>query len=164
MSGFADQIGDGSISTLESAASWRLAEAGVLRANGRYGAALYLLGYVAEMRLTAACCRLLGYSPEDLISVAALERMRTDARKLKLMTAAPHDVRGWGRYLIELRRRRRRWFGRGIQGIIERHADSLYAHWRPRLRYKTMTPTAAQLKAVLEAAEWFNSNYSALWR
>lgn len=124
---------------------------------------MYLFGYVAEIRLSAACLRLSGYAGNEPISLTQINILKADARQLNLMTTDPHHIPGWAQYLLHLRRIRRNWIGRQLRDIITQHADGLYEHWRPRLRYKALTPTGSQLRVVREAAGWLNDNYSRLW-
>lgn len=164
MSALARLLLDGSIDSLDAAASWRLHEAQLLREKGRPCCAVYLFGYVAEMRIVAACLRLVGCPPTMAVSLADLNILKADARQQNLMTSDPHDIAGWARYLLYSRRAHHsRWFGANVRDKIQYHGDGLYEHWRPRLRYKALTPTAAQVAAVAEAAEWFDSNYPVFW-
>lgn len=164
MPGLADGLaGDGSIQTLDAAAPWRLADARVLDREGRRTAAVYLYGYVAEIRLTAACYRLTGHAPEQTIGRGTREGLERDARRQNIMSSDPHDLLGWARLLLILRKRDRIGYDRefGIE-MVSRVAD-LYGNWRPRLRYRAIYPTAAQLTLVRDAAEWLDNNYPRLW-
>lgn len=164
MSGFADRLGDGSIETIEAAAPWRLDDAACLENGGRRCAALYMDGYVIEIRLTAAAYRLAGYALNDAIARDARRELERDARRLSLMSAQPHDFAGWARYVVYLRQSRDRGFARTMRDTIIRHAEGAYEHWRPRLRYRALTPTAAVLRIVRDAAGWFDQHYATLWR
>lgn len=164
MPGFADQLHDAGIASLEAAAPWRLAEAQLLRNEGRRIAALYLVGYAAEMRLTAACYRVYGHGANEAIDRQKRSILESEARSLKLMSSEPHDLQGWGRYLIYLRSQRTaRGLSRDLRLTLMSQVDALYDQWRPRLRYKAMTPTAAQLAVAFDAAIWLDQAYSSFW-
>jgi hypothetical protein len=161
--GIAAQLGDGSIQTLDAAAPWRLADALRLHEAGRRGGALYLYGYVGEMRLCAACFRLYGYGVREPIDRDKRKALEKDARRLSLMSSQPHDIAGWARYLVHLRRLRSTGYARGLRGRIIEQAEALYEQWRPELRYHALVPSATQLAVVRSAAEWLDQNYPRLW-
>lgn len=164
MSNFAEVIDqDGSVSSLDAAAAWRLAEARLLDAQGRRIAAMYIYGYVAEIRLTASVLRISGFAPQNTVSLRDIDDLRADARRNHLMTTDPHDVAGWGRYLVHLRSFQSRRMGTELRFSVQQQAASLYDHWRPRIRYKALTPSAYQLEAVRNAAAWIDENYPRLW-
>ncbi len=165
MSGFASQIEqDGSISSLEAAAAWRWSEAELLLASGRKAAALYWLGFTAEFRLTAAALRLSGFDPHDPVSLGTIRELREMARKRKLMTSEPHDISGLAAYVVHLRVTLGLATPKALAVQIERSSSELYEHWRPRLRYKAISPTGAQFRAALSAADWLREHYNRLWR
>lgn len=163
MPGLADQLAAGSIATLEAAAPWRRQDAEVLEQKGRRGAAVYLYGYVAEIRLCAACYRIQDYASSATITDQIRKVCERDARDLHLMGSEPHHLPGWARYLVHLRRTKNHAINRHSSDQLLAHVDDLYAQWRPRLRYKTLVPTTAQLKIVVEAVDWLDTNYNDLW-
>lgn len=79
------------------------------------------------------------------------------------MSSNPHDIAGWGRYLVFLRSQMSSRLDRKLSQEVQIQSATLYDHWRPRLRYKTLVPTAAQLKAVRDVVAWFEENHSRLW-
>ncbi len=164
MSGFAGLVEQsGSIRSLDAAAVWRWSEAELLREHGRSAAALYWYGFVAEMRLTAAVLRLRGYFPTDPIALETLREIQAEARRQKLMSSEPHDLSGLARYAVYLReilmRQTPKQLGREVQLVAAR----VYEQWRPRLRYKPITPNATQLSVARAGAEWLVKHYNALW-
>ena len=164
MSGLAETLKfDGSIRTLEAAAPWRWQDAETLRNAGRLSAAAYLFGYVAEMRLTAACFHVLGYNEGQPIRREQRKECEKEARALQVMSDDPHDLRGWARYLVYLRKREMRGYNPEFRDTLIAHVDGLYDNWRPRLRYRALNPNAAQLNQIRSAAEWLNNCYTELW-
>jgi hypothetical protein len=71
----AKRLGLDTISKLESASTWRLADAIALQNAHRFVGAIYLFGYVAESRLQAACLRLLGFRPHTQVTQQMRQRM-----------------------------------------------------------------------------------------
>jgi hypothetical protein len=163
MAGFSDALReDGSISTLEAAAPWRMAEAATLEKSGRRGAAVYLFGYAVEIWLTAACYRICGYSVGSLIDQRIRSRLVAEARNLRLMSSEPHDFAGWVRYLILIRKQTSAGYGRSFAVELETRVSDLYENWKPRMRYKAVTPSAAELNQVRDAALWMQERYNRL--
>ena len=78
----------GSIRTLEQAAAWRMQDAGALEAQGRLGGAVYLYGYVVEMRLCCATYRVLGYAPGPAIADVERRKHERVIRGLRSTSAA----------------------------------------------------------------------------
>jgi len=164
MAGLADQLVDGSISSLESAAPWRRADADRLEEHGRRGAALYLRGYIAEIRLCTACYRVLGFNPTDTITDEIRRKHEKAARDLNLMARGePHHLPGWARYLAYLRQQNNRGLKRTIRELLLANVEDIYEQWRPRLRYKPVVPTMAQQRVVRTATDWIDDNYTGLW-
>lgn len=165
MDGFASLIElDGSISSLDAAAVWRWHEAEMLLEHGRRSAALYWYGFTAEFRLTAASFRVQGYRPDDRIHRDDLDALQREARKLHIMSRQPHDIAGLGRYLLHLRAVLGLRTPKELGLAVQQSSENLYAHWRPRLRYKAVSPTEAQLRVARSAAFWLRENYNRLWR
>ncbi len=163
MPGLADQLTEGSIASLEAAAPWRHQDAKTLESSRRYGAALYVYGFVAEIRLCCACYRALGLSVGTIIADEKRRAYEREARKLNLMGREPHHILGWARYLVHVRSESKRQLQRRLSEPLLGHTEALYEQWRPRLRYKALTPTGAQLQIVREAVQWLDSSYNALW-
>jgi hypothetical protein len=164
MAGLADSLAlDGSIASLDAAAAWRTRDAELLQDQGRLGAAAYLFGYVVEMRLTAACFRVLDFDLERRIDRIDRQTVERDARRLHLMSREPHDLAGWGRYLVYLRQRESRGYPRPFATDLISAVEGAYDNWRPRLRYRSLTPSAGQLAYVHDAAIWLSEHYTKLW-
>ena len=162
MAGFADIIGgDGTPATMIAAAERRWRDAETLEADGRRGGALYLLGYVGETCLTAACHELAGCGRHEVAPLRSepartfdRKAMEADARTNGLMSGDPHHIAGWAAYLVYLRKRARRGMTREEATRTLDESAALYSHWRPRLRYKPTEPTLAQFREARAAAAW----------
>jgi hypothetical protein len=164
MIALADEIErDGSIASLSHAAAWRLAEARILEDQGRRTAALYLYGYVVEIRLVTAVLHIAGFTASELVSPRTIDEFRKAARENRLMGANPHDLAGWGRFIVFFRSNLGSKMDRQFRFDLQSKSAALYDHWRPRLRYKTVLPTAAHLKVVRNVVDWFEENRSRLW-
>lgn len=164
MPGLATQIEVGSIRSLESAAAWRRSEAKVLQNGGKRLAELYWLGYVVEMSLCAACYRVLGYDPQTPIKDNDRRECEKQARAEKLMGTQPHDLAGWSQYLVFLRNDLAQPLNKKFAFELTENAEAVFEHWRPRLRYKTLVPTEAQLRQVRTSTDWINQQYNQMWR
>jgi hypothetical protein len=160
----ARRIGVDTISKIESAAPRRLLEAASLEREGLVVGAVYLYGYVAEINLAAAYFRLIGYRPNTEITAEVRKRIIALARQGRLMGRDPHDVLGWARLLVVTKKQRGIGYPRGFRGEIILRAASLYARWRPGLRYRVTVPTPSEIGIVRSSAEWFEENYVRLWR
>ena len=164
MAGLADELlEDGNIGTLDAAAPWRMADADALVGAGRVAAAVYLYGYAVEIRLTAACYRLKGHGVRDPIGRMTRERLERDARRQRLMTASPHDLVGWGKLLVAIRKAEKGGFDREFRDELLVRVGDVYDNWRPRLRYRALAVTAAQRRLVTDGARWVDANYVRLW-
>jgi hypothetical protein len=80
------------------------------------------------------------------------------------MGTEPHHLPGWAKYLVHLRQKKNHAINRHLSDSLLAYVENLYEQWRPRLRYKAVVPTPAQLKIVREAVDWLDTNYNDLWR
>lgn len=159
----AKRIGFDTISRLESAAYRRGEEARILHETGNLVGAVYLYGYVAEALLQGAYYRLIRYRPNTEITPERRRLVLQAARQAKLMGTAPHDIAGWGQFLVFTRKQRRTGYPAELRQEIIFRSRALYARWRPGLRYRTTVPTHSEMAVVRQAAEWFEMNYNRLW-
>lgn len=158
----AEHLTPDTISQLERAAELRHDDGLSLLHVKRNLAAVYLFGYSAEMCLAAAYFRAVGFAAKRVIERDERLRHMARAKNLKdadgnpLMNSDPHPLVGWARFLkwqhtgskisaAEMRR---------LNDAIG-HAEMLYKHWRPELRYKLVEVTAPQLAEVSKASTWF---------
>jgi hypothetical protein len=159
----ANHLAPDSINRLERAAEQRYNDAESLVSKKRSLAALYLLGYTAEMCLSAAYYRSAGFDPNAPIAVDTRRRRMAQARQLRatngqpLMSNDPHPVVGWARFLEWQRTSSAPLTARDSQRLREaiRRAELVYKHWRPSLRYKITSVMPNQLEEVRKAAFWF---------
>ena len=147
---------------LERAAELRHNDALVLMKKGNRLGALYLLGHSAEMCLTAAYFRAVGFSAMTVIDRDIRRQHMARARNLigedglALMNSDPHPIVGWARFLryqrsaSKLSKRQAQHLDEGIA-----KAELIYKHWRPELRYKIADVTKAQLGEAVAASAWF---------
>lgn len=145
------------INRLERAAELRLDDAQKLLRAKRHLSALYLAGFGAEMCLAAACYRASGFSPSSPISRQTRQREMAKARQHGLMDSDPHPIVGWARFLEWKRSATVKPTPQEIERMRDaiRKAQTVYKHWRPELRYKTIAVTAEQLAEVIKASTWF---------
>jgi len=166
----ADHLAPDTIARLERAAQQRVADADYLNSAGRRTVALYILGYVVEMCLTAAYFRSIRFSETAPIDRETRRRRMTQARQIRasdgesLMSSDPHPLVGWARYL-----ERQRHLSGGVSAREKtrlreaiRRAEIVYRHWRPELRYKVTEVRDLQFAEVRLAVAWFIQNLGRL--
>jgi hypothetical protein len=142
---------------LERAAKERYEDAERLKEQNRLLAALYLYGYSVEMCLTAAYFRGAGYAANRVISDDDRRGRMRDARNWGLMSADPHPLVGWAKFLEWQR------LSSGSATAAERdklqqavrRAERVYKHWRPELRYKLTQVMKNQFDEVRQCVRWF---------
>lgn len=165
----AERLAPDTVARLGRAARQRFDTAELLRTK-RGLAALYLYGYSAEMCLTSAYFRSVGFSPNQTISRETRQRRMAQARQLRnsvgefLMNGDPHPLVGWARFLEWQRAASGPPPNAAAQRLREaiNKATLLYNYWRPELRYKTLEITAKQLEEVQRASRWFIENHARL--
>lgn len=158
----ADHLAPDTINQLERAAAHRHDDGLALLRVKHNLAGVYLFGYSAEMCLAAAYFRAVGFAAKRVIERDERLRHMARAKNLKdadgksLMSSDPHPLVGWARFLKWQR------FASKISTVEMRrlndaigHAEMLYKHWRPELRYKLVEVTAPQLAEVSKASTWF---------
>lgn len=157
--GLAEHIAPDTVAQLLNAAETRLKDARILRSQGRFLAALYLMGYSVEMCLTAAFFRQQGFGSRQTISREIRNDRIKNARNRHLMSSEPHDLIGWAKYLLWLKNAGTTTpQDTSLLNEALSKATTIYRHWRPALRYKNTQVTAPQLSESLRAAEWFVEN------
>jgi hypothetical protein len=159
---FADHLAPDTISQLERAAELRYDDGLVLMGENRGLCAAYLFGHSAEMCLAAAYFRAVGFPAKRVIDRDTRLHHMSTARNLKgedgkpLMNTDPHPLVGWARFL-KRQRSASKLSAAQVNKLDEalRKAELLYKHWRPELRYKTTTVSAAQMEEVVKSSAWF---------
>lgn len=160
----AKRLGPDTISKFEAAAARRLQEAACLDDRGLHVGAIYLYGYTAEAHMQAAYYRLIGYQARTEITADFRRTVIAFARKIGLMGRASHDVFGWARFLVLTRKQRSTGYSHRFEQELLENAKSIYARWRPALRYRVTAPTPNEISIVRDGARWFDRNHRALWR
>jgi hypothetical protein len=152
----AGNLAPDTVNRLERASEMRLEDAQKLLRAKRHLSALYFAGFSVEMCLGAAYFRAAGFAPNAPISQETRKREMTKARQNGLMDGDAHPIVGWAR-LLEWKRLPAKPTPQEIGRMKDaiRKAEIVYKHWRPELRYKTMTVTAEQLGEVMRACQWF---------
>ena len=156
--------GPDSVHELERAAEQRYREASLLAANGEPGGAVYLLGHVAEMLVKAAAFRFVrGGSPHDPIPAAERDAVEKTIRiDLKLhpdyirLTQGPHNFLGWAHWLVLVSGAR---YTPALGATLLSHADAVFTHWDPNMRYHELSVTPAMLAVVRPSTDWLRANY-----
>lgn len=148
--------------SMELAANLRYQEALELIDNHQYLGALYLLGYVAEMRLKVAYCRLKSITPSTNITSIVSRTSAFRARSISAKNA--HDVKAWKELLFYERIA----LGKSISPIIAAKvnsaADKLNDLWEEVLRYRSTLPTEEELYETWDAVETIDKYHNDLWR
>jgi hypothetical protein len=158
----ADHLAPDTVNRLERAAEVRHDDALILLKAHKRLCAVYLFGYCVEMCLAAAYFRAAGFSAVMVIDRETRKQRMARARQLQspsgeyLMSADPHPLVGWARYLewqrsttpLSPQERDR------LKDAVEK-ADLVYRHWRPELRYKITEAKPNQVAEVRKASEWF---------
>jgi hypothetical protein len=160
----AERLAPDTIARLERAAQQRFATAELLRRERRL-AALYFYGYSAEICLSTAYFRHLGFGRNMPIDRDTRQRRMAQARQVRengefLMSSDPHPLVGWARFL--------QWQRKSSGGLSEadqerlreaiKNAIVIYNYWRPEMRYKILEYSEKQLDEVRRAARWFIDN------
>jgi hypothetical protein len=165
--------GRDTIRKLEAAATRRYAEASRLSADEPLGA-LYLFGYVVEIRLKTAYYRLMGLAPDDLLDdrpAGAIGSPRALAEGqvrtlLGLGPGAPvgHNLNGWVQLIVSART------GHALgplgadfeKELVDRVGEAAKC-WAEFLRYRANRPYNRESEAVTAAARFLKLKYRTLW-
>jgi hypothetical protein len=165
----AERLAPDTVASLERASVSRYKTAEILRLqSGHSLAAIYFYGFSAEMSLSAAYFRSAGFNRLTHIGRDLRNRRMAQARQLRdvegrpLMNSDPHPIVGWARCLA---------WQRAIPGELEppdsqrlteviRKSHTVYAYWRPELRYKTRNFPSEALDEVRGAVRWIIENQS----
>ena len=162
---FVARLAPDTINRLERAAEIRSKDAKELLASQRLSGAVYILGFVTEMCLTAAYFRAAGFSADLPIDRDTRQRRMAQARQIKtasgefLMNSDPHPLVGWAKFLEWQRLNSATLTAQERQRLAYaiRKAEIVYNYWRPELRYKTIDVKLPQVSEVFKASDWFLS-------
>lgn len=146
---------------MERAAEERLLDGLTLAISegGRTTGAIYLLGYVVEMRLKTAYFRYVGLPQgQDLGSTLKTVRNHLLSQRKNL-----HDLTGWMDLLIHERAMRGDALDATIANQLDFHVRQVYDQWKEVLRYRYSVATDQELNTVFASTEWIVAHHSQLW-
>lgn len=153
------------VQQLESASGERLADAHVLKANGRHLAMAYLAGYAVEMALKVHFARHTPWQrdtdvqslPMRLVATKATERARR--HRLPKGSSDGHDLVWWTEVLVADHVKTHSWRLSSDLNRLLAESRRLAASWSPALRYtESISPSEAQIilylaKSILSTLE-----------
>ena len=140
---------------LPGAAEARYSEAEQLAERGHGLASIYLHGYAVEITLVIGYFSGLGYTDKAPISLDARRIAIQLARQRSSLPSEPHPIDGWAILLAERR-------GAGYhmpfaEALVDR-ARSVWRHWRPSLRYRSIDVEPSQIADVRLASGWISKH------
>lgn len=148
----------------EVAADARYWDAVHLAVESRQHGAIYLFGYVAEIRLKLACFRIDRARPSDPIA-SLLGPVRTYQRRYlpTLKTENYHSLEFW---LYLLRHKRTR-LGQPLLPPFDQRlvqcVRRIHSSWRVEMRYRADSPSLQDMVNVYNDVSWLHTNAHLLW-
>ncbi len=151
------------------AAECRYREGRFLLEQGKLDAGIYLLGYVAEMTLKLAYCRL---DPTLSFQQLVMSRLSVAESRWRAIygrgAGTRLDLHNPVALLIILED------GRSLFGLssltaeetrlINSYVFTIHDNWMVGMRYRGHHATVQEADAVLVAVEWLRDNYQLLWK
>lgn len=148
----------------ETAAAERYWEALDLMVAGRRATGIYLMGYVAEMRLKLAYFRVIGERSTAMVK-PLLGPVKQEATSLKLDTENYHSLRLWSELIIMKRAALGKVSPAGqLEKTLREVANTLYDIWWVEMRYRPDCATEDEMNRVFHGVSWLDRNYISLWR
>jgi hypothetical protein len=149
---------------MELAALQRYEDAHALRLSGRYGAAVYLVGYTTEMFLKCAYFRAIGAQGTDRV-VPMLDPARRAAHVLcpQISPEHYHNLLFWGT-LLRRRRRGRNPMPHELDSQLAQRVRRVHQLWWIEMRYRQDLASARDARVAMDDALWLRENYASLWR
>lgn len=153
------------VAEMEAAAQARYEEGQELIRSGFFDGGIYLLGYVAEMLLKTAICRIDPFAVPTTLVTVGLRPARS-----AWMQIFPGDK--WdGHNLLFLslsleNERRVKTLARlhlGTERTFNYWVNLLYDHWFVSIRYRHREATQTEAIDVISGVEWLRNNYNSLW-
>lgn len=126
---------------------------------GRTTGSIYLLGYVTEMLLKTAYCRLVGVPASDDMYFT----VRTDQSQMYFRGTNLHNPVAWWQLILDSRISQGIPLNPIVAAQIEFQIRTVASNWRETLRYKHSGATDAELHETFGAVEWLRSNYPVLY-
>ena len=157
------------VEEMQKAVRPRLVEGEALVALGHWDGGIYLLGYVAEMVLKVAYCRLdptLSSTTvvKDVFGVAAGQWRGLFRTNLPRNYA--HDVLFWEVVLGEQRKKHKLLLASSSPRaalILSRCVQIIGQHWEVEMRYQPPKASEQNALAVRVAVRWIYANQDSLW-
>lgn len=150
-----------SILEFQSAARQRFQDGLCLAPNGRRTAAIYIWGYAAEMTLKAAYFRLIGFAPNQAITMADLKGAKANAPRVGFTWFGNlHNLESWALLLISTRASGIALtysipaFGNEVMASSRRLQQS----WSEVLRYHKNVAYLHEVDRARSATEWLLMN------
>ena len=153
----------------EDAGDERYRDALVLAKRGHRLAAIYLLGYVAEIELKCVFYRLFEYCPSDVIYLGP--RGVDDPRGVaQTVLGVPQQPRGlhnpvlWARMIVSLRRQLEKPQDVDMMvGLLDK-AVEIDENWKVSFRYNHDRTVPKDFRTMFDAVSWVRSHADLLWR
>jgi hypothetical protein len=131
----------------------------------RYGAAVYLMGYAAEMLLKAACFRFDGAGPRDPVSPLLAPARSWQRRYFPTIDPESyHSLKFWCNLLLHKRGLRRCPLSRGVRSRFARCVNRMYTVWWIEMRYRPDQAGLEEAQIMYNEVEWVRNNHRVLWR
>jgi hypothetical protein len=123
----------------------------------RRTAAIYLLGYVAEILLKMAFFRVAGFLPGQAVELRAITAHAAWTR------SNLHNLDALADLLIAERATRDRALDPAFAGQLKSCVLTIANHWGTTLRYKHTAAEQPELAEVYQNVEWLRANATLLW-
>ncbi|HVS71907.1 MAG TPA: hypothetical protein VHQ47_11685 [Phycisphaerae bacterium] len=154
------------VQDLELAAESRYWEGTSLALAGESYAAIYLMGYAAEMWLKLAALRLDGVRPTDPVKsmLPAAKKWLQGQAGVMIDHEMYHSLWFWVTFLKE----KRWWKGKPLDAMMEarlsQRARRLYGTWWVEMRYRPSMVLEREAQSVYDDVTWIRDHYRELWR
>lgn len=153
------------LQNVELAALEKRDEGGVCLRAGEYGAAIYLLGYAAEMTLKVAAFKVDGLRATHLVgaSLASLRRNWASRHLPSVREESFHSLLFW----IQVLRIKRRQNGLTTSRAVDRRAAGcvarVYQTWWVDMRYRPDQSLPSEAYLVYNDTNWLLDHRVQLW-
>jgi hypothetical protein len=154
------------LSDLAMAAEERYWEGLELGTHGHFSAAIYHLGFAAEMWLKYACLRFDGLTPADIWDVGTFVLARAFLRGAGQTVdhEAWHSLRFFAGYLRVRRAHRGRPLNSDLEAALRHRSNRLYGTGWVSMRYFPTLADEYDMRRAYDDASWFRLNVERLWR
>jgi hypothetical protein len=131
----------------------------------RFSAAIYLLGYAAEMHLKLAAFRFDDASANDLVYPRLhVVRRWMGTRQPHVPHERFHSVVFWMHYLRGRRSETAKSLNRNLDGLLVHHVQRIYSTWWVEMRYRPDQASENDLNRMFADVNWLRGNQQFLWR